>query len=314
MDKCKKDKEIRFFNFQYRFNCRTVTREERLTSRNNNQKKEGECILPWCGYADDLILFLLDQVGLQKATCTLDDVFCSFGLKINRSKTETMILNYKYLSTAEYPESIVTLKDSALRNVKEFKYLGACLHYEEPSTGEVELNHRVQLANSKFAEMSNLLQNHKIHLRTRIKFMDSFVRSRLTYSCQNWNLNQAQFDRLDVTYRRFLRRMVRGGFKKKDGEEENEFSFRINNQHLHRLCGSRDVSLYIKDQQCNYAAHIVRTASDRSVKKLMFNRDKYTKAGRVTPTLLEQAARSRNVSIDGFCNDAMARKRRERKL
>ena len=144
--------------------------------------------------------------------------------------------------------------------------------------------------------------------------MDSFVRSRLTYSCQNWNLNQAQFDRLDVTYRRFLRRMVRGGFKKKDGEEENEFSFRINNQHLHRLCDSRDVSLYIKDQQCNYAAHIVRTASDRSVKKLMFNTDKYTKAGRVTPTLLEQAARSRNVSIDGFCNDAMARRRRNGKL
>ena len=28
MDKCKKDKEIRFFNFQYRFNCRTVTRED----------------------------------------------------------------------------------------------------------------------------------------------------------------------------------------------------------------------------------------------------------------------------------------------
>ena len=106
MDKCSKDKEIRFFNFQYRFNCRTMTREEWLTSRNNNQKTEGECVLPWCGYADDLILFLLDQVGLQKATCTLDDVFCSFGLKINATKTETMCLTYEYPSTKEYPKSI----------------------------------------------------------------------------------------------------------------------------------------------------------------------------------------------------------------
>ena len=314
MEKCNKDKEIRFFTFQYRLNCRAVTREERLASRNNNnQKTEGECVLPWCGYADDLILFLLDQVGLQKATCALDEVFQRFGLKINASKTETMILNYKCLSSEEYPESIVTLNSTDLRNVKEFRYLGANVHHEEPNTGEVELNLRFQLANSKFAEMSNLLQNHKIHLRTRITFMDSFVRSRLTYSCQNWNLNQAQFNRLDVAYRRFLRRMVRGGFKRKEGDD-NEFSFRITNEKLHRLCGTRDLSLFIKDQQCNYAAHVVRTDSHRAVKKLMFNTDRYTKAGRTTPTLLEQAAESRNVSVDGFCNDAMARKGRERKL
>ena len=40
--------------------------------------------------------------------------------------------------------------------------------------------------------------------------MDSFVRSRLTYCCQNWNLNQAQFDRLDVAYRRFLTEWLEG--------------------------------------------------------------------------------------------------------
>ena len=38
-----------------------------------------------------------------------------------------------------------------------------------------------------------------------------FVRSRLTYSCQNWNLTTAQFVKLDITYRTLLRRMVRRG-------------------------------------------------------------------------------------------------------
>ncbi len=247
LERCKKDKEIQFFNFKYRFNSRTVTRQERFKSRESNQKTEGSCNLPWSGYADDLILFLLDQVGLQKATCMLDEVFRSFGLTINESKTESMILNYKYLSSEEYPESIVTLNGSSLRNVKEFNYLGAYLHHEEPNTGEVELNHRIQLANSKFAELMNLLQNHKIHLRTRVMFMNSYVRSRLTHACQNWNLNQTQFDRLDVCYRRFLRRMIRGGFKRKEGES-NEFSLKINNAKLHRLCGTRDVSHFIQEQ------------------------------------------------------------------
>jgi hypothetical protein len=309
LERCKKDNDIKFFSFKYRFNCRTVTREERRNNRENNQSLEGECILPWCGYADDLILFLLDQKGLQKATSLLNEVFHSFGLKINVSKTETMILNHQELSSEEYPESIVTLEGCPLNNVKEFKYLGANLHNEEPNTGEVELNHRIQLANCKFAEMSNLLQNHKIHLRTRVMFMNSFVRSRLTYSCQNWNLNQVQFDRLDVCYRRFLRRMIRGGFKRKS-DSENEFSLKINNNKLHQLCGTRDVNQFIKEQQCNYAGHIVRTSSDRATKKLMFNSDRYTKAGRTTPTLLEQAATNRNSTVDGFCNYAMARTRK----
>ena len=269
---------------------------------------EGSCILPWCGYADDLILFLLDLIGLQKATCLLDSVFKSFGLKINVNKTETMILNYEYFSSEEYPTCIVTLNGSSLKNVKEFKYLGSQLHHEQPNTGDVELNHRIQLANSKFAEKQNLLQNYNIRLHTRIKFFNSYVRSRLTYGCQNWNLNQIQFDRLDVCYRRFLRRMVRGGFRRKEGDEN--FSFRINDSKLHRLCGTTDVSHFIKEQQCNYAAHIVRTGNDRSAKKLMFSSDKNSKAGRTTPTLLEQAAKNKNTSIDGFCNYALAKGRK----
>ena len=307
LERCKRDNTIRFFNFNYRFNCRTVTREERLNNRASNQSLEGECVLPWCGYADDLILFLLDQEGLQKATCLLNEVFHSFGLKINVSKTETMILNHQQQSSEEYPETIITLEGCPLKNVTEFKYLGANIHNEEPNTGEIELNQRIQLASCKFAEMSNLLQNHKIHLRTRVMFMNSFVRSRLTYSCQNWTLNQVQFDRLDVCYRRFLRRMIRGGFKRK-GDSDTDFSFKTNNNKLHQLCGTSDVNQFIKEQQCNYAGHIVRTSSDRATKKLMFNSDRYKKAGRTTPTLLEQAARNRNCTIDGFCNYAMARK------
>ena len=105
--RCSKDSDIKFFSFKYRFNSRAVTREERRKNRENNQALENECILPWCGYADDLILFIIDQTGLQKATCLLNDVFGSFGLKMNISKTESMILNHHELSSVEYPESVV---------------------------------------------------------------------------------------------------------------------------------------------------------------------------------------------------------------
>ena len=126
-----------------------------------------------------------------------------------------------------YSESIIALQDVPLKNVKDFKYLGAVINHEEPNTtGDVELNHRIQSANPKFAQMSNLLQNHGILLRTRIKFLDSFVRSRLTYSCQNWNLTQSQYDRLDSCYRLFLRRMVRGGFRRID-QSADDFRYKL---------------------------------------------------------------------------------------
>ena len=84
------------------------------------------------------------------------------------------------------------------------------------------------MALGKFASMSNLLQNHGIHLSMRVKFLNSFVRSRLMYSCKNWNLTTAQFVKLDVTYRTLLRRMVRRGFNLVD--TDGDFCFEINNK------------------------------------------------------------------------------------
>ena len=90
-------------------------------------------------------------------------------------------------------------------------YLRSCISSNKPNTGDIEINFRIQMALGKFASMSNLLQNHGIHLSTRVKFLNSFVRSKLPYSCQNQNLTTAQFVKLDITYRTLLRRMVRRG-------------------------------------------------------------------------------------------------------
>ena len=150
--------------------------------RNDNIKPWGISSLPWCGYADDLLLFTLDINSLQKATNILDEVFSSYGLCINDSKIVTMILNHGYLQISYFNYK---LTQYTLTNSSEFKILGSYLSHSEPSTGDIEINHRIQMAYNKFASMSNLLQNRHIFLKTRVKFLNSFVRSRLTYSCQN---------------------------------------------------------------------------------------------------------------------------------
>ena len=169
INKCMKDNSICFFEHQYRINIRSISREERLNMRNDNIKPWEISSLPWCGYADDLILLTLDINSLQIATNILHEVFSSYGLCINDAKTVTMILDHGYLQE-EYPTSIINLRNIPLQNSSEFKCLGSYLSHSERSTGDIEINHRIQMAYNKFASMSNLLQNRHIFLKTRVKF------------------------------------------------------------------------------------------------------------------------------------------------
>jgi len=241
VDKCDNE-NVGFYEHSYRINPRAISRDERMKMRRDNIPMYGTKTIPWNGYADDLILFLLTSSDLQKATELLDITFTNFGLKINAQKTESMVLNH---SQNQYPASILTLRNNTLKNVENFVYLGAHVRYDQPNTGDLEINNRIQLAVSKFTEKSNLLQNMRIYLKTRVKFLDTFVRSTLTYACQNWNVNKAQMERLDVTYRGFLRRMVRGGFRFVN-ESENDYRYCISNEQLHNICGSVDVSCFIQ--------------------------------------------------------------------
>jgi hypothetical protein len=306
LEKSHMNDDIKFFDHNYRINTSSVSRAERLYMRKKNISLSSLSILPWCGYADDLVLFLKDQQSLQITTSLLNNVFTSFGLSVNVQKTETMIFNHP--ADSPYPSSIIELNEHQLLNVSEFKYLGAYLDCNQPNTGDKEINHRIQLANAKFQQMSNVIQNFRINLKTRILFLNSFVRSRLVYACQNWNLTEQQFNRVDAAYRNLLRRMIRGGFKFVD-PDANDYRYVINNARLHRICGTSDVSFFIKSQQHHYVSHIIRMSATRTVKLLTFNNDHYTKRGRPSKSLLDQAIEFKNITLNQYFALAISKKK-----
>ena len=126
--------------------------------RNNSLQSWGTSEIPWCGYADDLVLYLLSLEGLQKYIELLEEIFSVFGLVINNTKTETIILNADVVLP-----SIAKLRGVDLKIVSIFRYLGAYINCKEPNTGDSEINQRIQLACVKFAELSNILQNFRIN-------------------------------------------------------------------------------------------------------------------------------------------------------
>ena len=126
-----------------------------------------------------------------------------------------MIFNYEGKSENElYPESI-TLQNQSIENVTNFRYLGNEIKFNEPSTGEAEVNLRISLAEAEFYEIIKRLTNYKIFLKTRVMILNSIVRSRLTYSCQTWNLTVTQMNKINSTYIQMLRKLVQNGSKQK---------------------------------------------------------------------------------------------------
>ena len=169
---------------------------------------------------------------------------------------ETLILNHLLL------EDEISLCYILLQNSTQFKYLSSYISQNEPNTRYIEINHHIQMTYVKFATMTILLQNSKIHFKTRVKFMNSFTCSRLMYSWQNWNLAVSQFEKLIVTYHNLLRRLIEGRFKH-IGNNDRDFQYKLNNEKVHVICCTSDVSSFIRKQQKDYASHVVRMHTER---------------------------------------------------
>ena len=73
------------------------------------------------------------------------------------------------------------------------------------------------------------------------------VRSRLTYSCQTWNINKNQQERIRSTYTSLLRRMIRGGFERKVDENDDEtYQFVLSSNKILEICSTEDILDYVK--------------------------------------------------------------------
>ena len=294
-------RKIKFIKLKYRVPSAATSREER-----HNKTNEGEHDADWSGYADDLALFFEDSHNLQNGLIALEETFRRFNLTINVGKTKTMILNFQYATAVtqmEYPKTISSLGNTPVENVKKFRYLGDDIKFDEPSTGDADVNLRIDLAEAKFYELGKKLMNYRIRIKTRIQILNSMVRSRLTYSCQTWNLTSRQKDRVNSTYTTILRKMIKGGYRRK---KDNEWHFVLTKQDLHRICGTEDIDKYTARQQKKYLAHLARQNNRSITKQLLFNCNEATKPGRKS-TLESSVLNDEECTANEFYRKALKR-------
>ena len=261
----------------------------------------GESTFDWIGYAYDLLLAFAGRENLGKGLKILDSIFKRFRLSLNAGKTKTMIYNYQ--GSDEYPTSIASVDEKMVDNVKIFIYLGSHIHYNQAATGEAEITSGIDMAESKFYEHGKKFMNYRIKLSVRISILNSLVRSRLTYGCQTWMLNAAQNDRINSVYVSMIRKMVRGGYKRK----KDEWGYKLTNQNLLDLAKTETISAFVERQRKRYLAHVIRLPNTSIIKRAIFNADRSTGPGRQT-TFLRSVLEAENANIQQFGKLALSKK------
>ena len=96
-------------------------------------------------------------------------------------------------------------------------------------------------------------------------------------------------------YRNLPRRMIRGRFKR-IGDNDGDFQYQLNNEKVHAICCTSDVSNFIRKREKDFAGHVIRMSIERCEEYLMF-----------IPSLLEQALKFNNSTVDNFINNSLKR-------
>ena len=274
---------------------------------------------PESAYADDLGVFSWNLDDLEDSINILAEVFSEFGLNINQLKTKTIVFGWEnYGDYEDYPTTILNINGAEIENTKAFKYLGVWLESTCLNIGQKEMDCRINSALNAFAEHKKLFTNWKINLKTRIMFLNTLVRSRLTYGCHAWRPSTPELSKLNSTYTYMLRSMIRNGHARvnpppsgntsSDSNSDNEsieelevdWRYILNNDTIYGITGTKTIQEYYENQQHNFIAHTVRRENNYPCKILTFHSMHRKKRGRKSMSILERTVHKSGMSKSQF--------------
>ena len=167
-------------------------------------------------------------------------------------------------------ESLFEIDGVPIKNVKEFKYLGHKISNNEEEGDTIDIHYRITLAEGKFQEMKRFFCDREIPIKLRAKtFLQAYVRSRMCYSLQSWPLKESEIQLIESKWNGFLRRMVNGGFTRKD----DSMAYRYSNKDLQRITETTCIRRFIKEQQLKYLAHVCRMNNNDMRKRILFSKN-----------------------------------------
>ena len=195
-------------------------------------------------YADDTVLIADSEEKLQRIIDEVDAAGEELGLKINRSKTECMVM-----SKRSAPSCDLKIGNEPIKQVDRFKYLGSTI--TEDCRSESDIKQRIGIARSAFGKMRNVISNRHVRIMTRMRIIKSYIWASLLYGCETWTINAAMEKRLEAFEMWCWRRMLRVSWTER----------RTNESILEEIGKQRELMRTIKKRQLGFLGHVFRKES-----------------------------------------------------
>ena len=125
-----------------------------------------------------------------------------YGMCLNTKKTKVM----KVSRNKNNNGLTIKVKGVKLEQVEQYKYLGSLINEEMRCTKEVKS--RIGMAKTTFWKYKELLRRD-VKLQLRLRMLDCFVKSVLSYGCETWTFNKEIQDHINAFQLWCFRRMLK---------------------------------------------------------------------------------------------------------
>ena len=202
-------------------------------------------------YADDTCLMAECLARIVELTQALATESEKFGLKINTNKTKIMPVTKEVLKMPA-----VIQNGTEIEIVKNFVYLGSELEAEGGS--DLEIKRRIALAGSTFNRLhTKIFKSHDIGIRTKLRILNTCVLPILIYGCESWTIKKGMENRLITTENKWLRRILRIGYKE-----------HITNEEIRKRTRQPSIIEVIRKRRMRWAGHVLRMNERRPTKQI----------------------------------------------
>jgi len=111
-----------------------------------------------------------------------------------------------------------------------------------------EIRKRIGLAKAAFEKLGSILKNNRVSMNTRLRVLNCYVLSILTYGSECWTISQRMEKQIEAAEMWFLRRMLRISWTERMSNQEV----------LEKARTERFIIKLIRKRQLEFLGHIMR--------------------------------------------------------
>ena len=231
------------FEFNYRIHSKSSFQTR---GKKQNMENETNMLLTKLNVDETSVVVMCEsEKDLQQAMLLLNPTFKDFGLSLNRSKSETIILNYLG-KPDNYPKSLCNIGSIDIQNVKNFKCLGNIFTLFNSNVTDEELFNTKTAAEIRIGEFMTFFSNNHLHMKIKLLFYNYYVRNKtMIHGTYLEFKSKKQRKQLKIFHIKLLQQLVKNGNKQKS----DYCSFIYTNQKFLQITRSSTLTQFIEHLQ-----------------------------------------------------------------